>query len=176
MSPATLHIAYDDVTISLIPKGATDIGVYINGPFENLEAVRKAFPNARLHTISTTDDGKIANWYDCETGDLTPQQAAACAKRDLGASTAPRDLRVRLPNGCGHRRARHARCDPQPGAAVDRPLQLHRTHLLTNLMPIPKVRVGRGRHPVHRPGREPIPRRESGHRRMVRESNPNRPW
>jgi hypothetical protein len=86
----TVHIAYDDTAISLIPKDATTVAAYVDGRFANFTAAKEAFPHAQLVSISVVAGGKSgARFVDCEPGDLTPQQGAQWAKRERNAKRVP---------------------------------------------------------------------------------------
>lgn len=85
---ARIHIAYDDTSIGLIPADAQWIGVYIDGRYVNVDAVRKAFPNAVVFTI-TALGAPGADFCDCESGDLTPAQAVTWVLSELKAGRTP---------------------------------------------------------------------------------------
>lgn len=88
MSLTTVHVAYDDTDVALIPADATIILVYIDGRFRNIDAVRARFPHALIITITVTGIAG-ARFVDCEAGDLTPAQAAHWAANELKAGRKP---------------------------------------------------------------------------------------
>lgn len=81
----TVHIAYDDVTLGLIPADATLVCFYLDGRFKMARAkVQAQFPHAQLIAISCMAPGvEGADFYDCEAGDLTPAQLAAAVQREI---------------------------------------------------------------------------------------------
>lgn len=85
---SALQVAYDDVTIGLIPPDAPVIIAYVDGRFANDKAARRAFPHATILTITVTGRPG-ARFCDCETGDLTPGGAARWAHDELHAGRKP---------------------------------------------------------------------------------------
>ena len=73
-SPPPLVSGYDAVDVSALPDGGNFYLGYVDGSWPNADAVRARFPGTRVLTVST--QGTPADIADCESGDLTPQQAA----------------------------------------------------------------------------------------------------
>lgn len=79
---------YDAVYVPAIPPDATIIAVYVDGEWPTEAAVRARFLQAHLITITVT--GSPDNMVcDCETGDLTPAQAAQWAADEKTAGRRP---------------------------------------------------------------------------------------
>lgn len=76
----TAHIAYDDVTASLIPSTATFVFYYCDGRYANFSAVKARCPNATFISIAVTasDDAQA---LDVEPGDATNAEAPGWVKR-----------------------------------------------------------------------------------------------
>lgn len=73
-----MFTAYDAVTVAHIPKQAKIVMGYTDGHYNNIDAMRKAFPDAVVIGITILGDPAQA-MCDCENGDLTPSEAAAYA-------------------------------------------------------------------------------------------------
>lgn len=87
--PRTIHRMYDSTNIGDIPKTAGMIAVYADGRYEGTEAAARArFPHALLVTITVRGEAD-RNVCDCETGDLTPAEAARWAKAEIAAGRHP---------------------------------------------------------------------------------------
>lgn len=80
----SVHIAYDDVALSLIPPTAQIIWVYRDGRFANEQQARRAFPHAEIKTLTTQGEAGT-DGADCEPGDLSPQREAAWARGEIHA-------------------------------------------------------------------------------------------
>lgn len=76
----TTLVMYDDVSVSLIPSGATAIAGYADGIYANLTAIRARFPNAHILDIAVSASYD-ATALDIESGDATNAQASAWVKR-----------------------------------------------------------------------------------------------
>lgn len=70
---ATAHIAYDDVTASLIPSTAEYVFYYTDGRYANFSAVKAQCPSAEYIPIAVTASDN-ATVLDVETGDATIAQ------------------------------------------------------------------------------------------------------
>jgi hypothetical protein len=82
------RIFYDSVTVADLPPDGDGYLGYVDGPYRNYEAVRARFPGRPVASVTVTGTSD-ANVCDCETGDLTPSQAAGWAKRQLAAGKLP---------------------------------------------------------------------------------------
>lgn len=73
---------YDSTTWSQIPRDAAIVAGYIDGLYAWPDTAWNSFPSAQKVTITVlgTKGAKVA---DCETGDLTPEQAANWAVGEL---------------------------------------------------------------------------------------------
>ena len=67
---------YDSVTISQIPADAQAAAGYVDGKFANVAELRDRLPRAHILTIAVFA-AHDADALDIETGDATPEQAAA---------------------------------------------------------------------------------------------------
>jgi hypothetical protein len=80
---------YDDTNIADIPSSAQMIAVYADGPYAGTEpAARKRFPHALIVTITVRGEPN-REICDCETGDLTPPEAAHWALAEHKAGRHP---------------------------------------------------------------------------------------
>lgn len=79
---------FDDVNLSLVPKGVPYLGVYVDGRFKTVDAAKAAFPHAYLFTITVFGQAG-ARCCDRENGDMSAVQAASWAKRELLAGRKP---------------------------------------------------------------------------------------
>lgn len=82
----TLRLCYDSTTATDLPKTAKLALAYVDGRYANVRAV-KAWLGSSAKVVTITVLGNLdATMCDCETGDLTPQSAAAWAatKRAAG--------------------------------------------------------------------------------------------
>jgi hypothetical protein len=85
---AGLPLMYDDVNASNIPLSALIVAGYADGRYTWTAAEWARFPNAQHVTITVSGHtGDKA--CDCETGDLTPAQAAAWAHATILAGLRP---------------------------------------------------------------------------------------
>jgi len=79
---------YDSVNPLGIPAGVEIVAGYVDGLYANIEAMKKAHPQAYVLEITVT--GRPGTRVvDCERGDLTPAQAAAWAHTELKAGRRP---------------------------------------------------------------------------------------
>ena len=91
-APAPLPTMYDSTTAADIPPTAQLVAGYVDGDFVWSDADRARFP--KFITISVTG-GQLADFWDCETGDLNAGLAAAVVQAYPGTgvycnlSTAP---------------------------------------------------------------------------------------
>jgi hypothetical protein len=79
---------YDAVNASNIPKSAQIVAGYVDGRYANYGQIVSEFPSA-LHVSITVLGTAGARVADCETGDLTPAQAAAWAHEEIRAGRRP---------------------------------------------------------------------------------------
>jgi hypothetical protein len=79
---------YDSVNPLGIPAGVDVVAGYVDGAYANIEAMRKAHPQAYVLEITVTGRPGV-RVVDCERGDLTPEQAAAWAHTELKAGRKP---------------------------------------------------------------------------------------
>lgn len=84
---ATLYM-YDAVNPDNIPADAQVVAGYVDGRYNDFQAMVAKFPNA-LHVPITVFGAPDVRVCDCETGDLTPDQAAAWAKSEVNAGRRP---------------------------------------------------------------------------------------
>lgn len=75
-----MRLLYDAVDPNHIPKDAQMVGGYLGGHWPTFPRLLTMFPNA-VHVPIAINAGKVGV-YDCESGDLTPQQLLACVVRD----------------------------------------------------------------------------------------------
>jgi hypothetical protein len=79
---------YDSVNMGAIPADAGIVACYSDGRYANETACRQRFPGAQIVTITVTGiPGKRV--ADCETGDLTPTQAAGWAHNEILSGRRP---------------------------------------------------------------------------------------
>lgn len=79
---------YDSTDVLAIPETAKVAAGYVDGAFANFAAVVARTPNAQHVAITVT--GRPANTVcDCETGDLTPLDAARWARVEQRAGRRP---------------------------------------------------------------------------------------
>lgn len=71
---------YDDITLSLLPKGAAAYAGYVNGRWANFPALKAMFPKAHLLDISVFASGD-ATCLDVEAGDATIAEIYGWFKR-----------------------------------------------------------------------------------------------
>lgn len=79
---------YDSVNPLGIPAGVAVVAGYVDGNYANIEAMRKAHPQAYILEITVTGQ-KGVRVVDCERGDLTPAAAAQWAVDELKAHHRP---------------------------------------------------------------------------------------
>jgi hypothetical protein len=80
----TVHIAYDDVTLSLIPPDAPCVIAYVDGIYANYDAAVARFGAAKVRGITVTGQhGEHIYWCDSENGDLTGPQAVAWVQHEV---------------------------------------------------------------------------------------------
>ena len=80
---------YDSVTARDIPANAQMVAGYVDGLYRWSQADWDRFPQAvkvRIAVLASTDDGHV---LDVETGDATPTEYPAWAKRRIAAGTYP---------------------------------------------------------------------------------------
>jgi hypothetical protein len=79
---------YDSVTAKRLPPNATLVAAYTDGHYANEAAVRAQCPHATIVriTVRGNPDREV---IDCETGDATPEQAAAWAATEIKAGRRP---------------------------------------------------------------------------------------
>jgi len=75
----------DSITPENLPAAYPAFLAYVDGYWPTAARVRAMFPKARLLTMTVKGGVAAADGCDCESGDLTPAQAAAWAKSRLGA-------------------------------------------------------------------------------------------
>jgi peptidoglycan hydrolase-like protein with peptidoglycan-binding domain len=75
----------DSIIPENLPPTTGTYLVYVDGHWPTADRVRELFPGARLLTMTVLGGDAVADGCDCETGDLTPAQAAAWAKARLDA-------------------------------------------------------------------------------------------
>lgn len=75
-APAAMATMYDSTTASDIPADAQIVGGYVDGDFAWSKADWARFTQATNKITITVTGGSLAAVCDCETGDLTPEQAA----------------------------------------------------------------------------------------------------
>jgi hypothetical protein len=75
-------IMYDSVNSSLIPADAVAVAGYVDGDFADYTALRSRFPQADVLSIAVFAEDN-AECLDIETGDATPEEAAAWVTRQL---------------------------------------------------------------------------------------------
>ena len=80
-TPAPLPTMYDSTTAADIPTDAQLVAGYVDGDFVWSEADKARFP--KFISISATG-GNLADFWDRETGDLSPQQAAQQVRANMG--------------------------------------------------------------------------------------------
>ena len=79
---------YDAVDVEAIPSGAAIIGAYVDGDYVTYGEVRARFP--RAFVVGITVKGRHGvKVCDCESGDLTPEQAAQWAAVELNSLRRP---------------------------------------------------------------------------------------
>lgn len=74
----------DSIYPENLPGGYSAYLGYTDGRWPTARALRSKFPRAHILTLTVTG-GSAADGCDCETGDLTPAQAAGYAKQRLDA-------------------------------------------------------------------------------------------
>lgn len=83
-----MRTLYDSVDVSRIPADAEMVAGYVDGHWATYESLAQHFPNAVRVSI-TVFGSASAQVCDCETGDLTPAQAAQWAKTKLVSGQHP---------------------------------------------------------------------------------------
>lgn len=84
------RIMFDSIDVANFPANPQMVAGYVDGRWPNLTALQTRFPNAVHVSITTSYTGTPgAHVIDCETGDSTPQTAAAWAKAELAAGRLP---------------------------------------------------------------------------------------
>lgn len=74
--PMSVHIAYDDVTLSLIPPDAPIVVAYVDGLYANYDQAVARFGAEKVRGITVRGShGSHIYWCDSENGDLTTAQA-----------------------------------------------------------------------------------------------------
>ena len=73
---------YDAVDVAAIPADATAVLAYIDGGYMTWYEVKARFPNALVFSV-TTNGRNRADICDCESGDATPEVAAAGVRAGL---------------------------------------------------------------------------------------------
>lgn len=85
-TPTTVHVAYDDVTLNLIPPDARTVVAYVDGIYANYEQAKARFPHAEVIGITVTGQhGAHIRFCDCETRDLSVAQTIAWLQEDIAA-------------------------------------------------------------------------------------------
>lgn len=79
---------YDSVTIADIPTDAKLVAGYVDGFYATYNTLVTAFPGA-THVSITVAGKPGARVADCETGDLTPEQAAGWAADEIRSGRRP---------------------------------------------------------------------------------------
>lgn len=74
--PAPLPTMYDSTSAADIPADAQAIAYYVDGAFAWTKAQVDGFTKATTKLSITVMGGQLAAVCDCETGDLTPDEAA----------------------------------------------------------------------------------------------------
>jgi hypothetical protein len=83
-----MRAMFDSVTPARLPANATMVACYRDGSFANEAEVRRRFPHATIVTI-TVNGSHDCEVGDCENGDMTPQSAAAWAKKEIARGNKP---------------------------------------------------------------------------------------
>jgi peptidoglycan hydrolase-like protein with peptidoglycan-binding domain len=83
-----MTIMYDSVDVTAIPSDAVVVAGYVDGAYNNLDAIKTRFPGAEWVGITVTGlaGAKVA---DCERGDLSPTDAVNWAASELAAGRSP---------------------------------------------------------------------------------------
>lgn len=82
----SVHIAYDDVTLSLIPSDAPLVLAYVDGNFANYDQAVAQFGADRVRGITVRGEhGPHIYWCDTEPGDLTISEGAAWVVHEVRA-------------------------------------------------------------------------------------------
>lgn len=79
---------YDSTDINAMPSDGDIYAGYVDGMYATFNAVVAKFPG-KVHIPITVFGAPNVKVADCETGDLTPAQAAAWAKKEIAASRRP---------------------------------------------------------------------------------------
>jgi hypothetical protein len=79
---------YDSTDVFAIPADAAVVAGYIDGDYVTVPALRARFPHARIIEITVTGLPGVAV-CDCESGDLTPDQAATWAQNEVKGGRRP---------------------------------------------------------------------------------------
>jgi hypothetical protein len=79
---------FDSITPAEIPRNAVMVAGYVDGKWPTFASLDVIFPTAE-HVSITVLGAAGAQVCDCETGDLTPNQAAGWAAREISAHRRP---------------------------------------------------------------------------------------
>jgi hypothetical protein len=83
-----MAVMYDAVNVAAIPADAAIVAGYVDGNYQTVPALQARFPQATIVEITVTGRPGV-RVCDCETGDLTPAQAAAWATAEISAGRRP---------------------------------------------------------------------------------------
>ncbi|HTT91137.1 MAG TPA: hypothetical protein VMF65_16405 [Acidimicrobiales bacterium] len=88
LAPMALVDFFDSVNVQAIPADARVVAGYVDGRYATVPALVQRFPGAVIIRITVTGMAGV-EVCDCETGDLTPAQAAAWADAEVQAGRRP---------------------------------------------------------------------------------------
>ena len=79
---------YDSVSYLAVPADAEIVAGYVDGMYKNFAQMVARTPQAQHVSITVTGQANVMV-ADCETGDLTPSQAARWAQNELAGGRHP---------------------------------------------------------------------------------------